>query len=547
MMTGGKGLVEILRYLALSVVILLGLASIIATSGGGGGGGSSTTGTTGTSGSESTGTVAMFVSDGPADEYEHIFVWIKAVSLIPTDGNRPPVVIFQSQDPGGLKIDLLKFRDDDFLFTVKDSVPAGRYEKIRLFVPKIESEGGTCDLELIKLPSGKIDLNPQGSFEVLPGETLAIRLDMDANKSINLHPAGNSGKCIFRPVVFVDIKPGKLPQACPINVTGRITQLLDGDNNGATDGFLFNLTGPRGIVTVRLDSETRFFDKEGNPAAGSVLATDEEVWVRGRFDPELRLRAQVVVMGQVLTVDGKALGPVESGDIFPFQLDLGQELVGQVNVQLFHEQTLVLRGCDTEVGWEAIQTNVPARAIGKLALPDPLLRAAVISLMDLKITGTIAQVVSTTEGLHLTIDPSPTISGDEQDVFVPTDTPIVLEGDGEVPPALLCAGRKVRVTLDPNAPDLTATKVQVESDRLEGTVASVGLPGFLTVSVEGQTGTSSVHVLGTATILKQLGDTTILITFDQIKPNDEIELFGLKPSSCNQAFEAFVVIVEDKG
>lgn len=139
-------------------------------------------------------------------------------------------------------------------------MPAGRYEKIRLFVPKIESEGGTCDLELIKLPSGKIDLNPQGSFEVLPGETLAIRLDMDANKSINLHPAGNSGKCIFRPVVFVDIKPGKLPQACPINVTGRITQLLDGDNNGATDGFLLNLTGPRGIVTVRLDSETRFFD-----------------------------------------------------------------------------------------------------------------------------------------------------------------------------------------------------------------------------------------------------------------------------------------------
>lgn len=536
MMTGGKRLGELIRFLALSVVILLGLASIIATSGGG-----SDTTVTGESGG--TGSVAVFLGDGPADEYEHIFVWIKQVSLIPSDGNRPPVVIFQSQDTDGLMIDLLEFRDEDFFFTVKDGVPAGRYEKIRLGVSKIESEGGVCDLELIKLPSGKIDLNPQGGFEVLPGETLAIRLDMDANKSINLHPAGSSGKCIFRPVVFVEIKPGKLPRVCPIKVTGSITQLLDGDNDGATDGFLLDLTGPRGTVTVRLDSDTRIFDKEGKPAAVNVLAAGEEVWVRGRLDTELRLQAQVVVLGQVLTVDGKAQGPVQSGDIFPFLPDPGEELVVPVNVQLFEGDTLVLRGCDTEVGWEEIQQNVPARVIGKLA---QLFHAAVVFLRDVTISGTIVQMVSTTEGLHLTIDPSPSISGDEQDVFVPTDTPIVLEGDGDVPPALLCAGRKVRVTLDPSAPDLTATKVRVESDRLEGTVASVGASGFLTVNVEGQAGTSSVHVQGTATILKQLGDTTILITFDQIKPNDEIELFGLKPSSCNQAFEAFVVIVEDK-
>jgi len=49
----------------------------------------------------------------------------------------------------------------------------------------------------VKLPSGKIDLNPRGDFEVTAGATLSIRIDIDADKSIKLHQAGQSGKCIF--------------------------------------------------------------------------------------------------------------------------------------------------------------------------------------------------------------------------------------------------------------------------------------------------------------------------------------------------------------
>ncbi|MBP1778623.1 MAG: hypothetical protein H6Q86_4634, partial [candidate division NC10 bacterium] len=152
---------QALRFTALGVAILFGLASILATGGGGGGGGSSVGG--GSSSSAGSGTVALLVGDGPADDYDHIYVYVTKVSLIPAFGTSPgPVVLFESSSPAGHKIDLLAYRDEDFLLGIKHNVPAGRYEKIRLEVASIEAEGGPCELELVKLPSGKIDLNPRG-------------------------------------------------------------------------------------------------------------------------------------------------------------------------------------------------------------------------------------------------------------------------------------------------------------------------------------------------------------------------------------------------
>ena len=82
----------------------------------------------------------------------------------------------------GHEINLLELRDEDFLLTLKKRVPAGWYSKIRLEVKDTWAECGPCDD--FKLPSNRIDLNPRGEFQVRSGQTLSIRLDIDANKSI---------------------------------------------------------------------------------------------------------------------------------------------------------------------------------------------------------------------------------------------------------------------------------------------------------------------------------------------------------------------------
>jgi hypothetical protein len=76
---------------------------------------------------------------------------------------------------------LLELRNEDLLLTVKKRIPAGFYEKIRLEIDDIRSEGGPCDEpgKYFKLPSGKIDLNPRGGIFVKSGQTLSIRLDID--------------------------------------------------------------------------------------------------------------------------------------------------------------------------------------------------------------------------------------------------------------------------------------------------------------------------------------------------------------------------------
>ena len=78
-------------------------------------GGSGGTGTQSKS-SDSTGSVAVFLADGPADAYEAINIWIKEVSLIPPEESaRESIIIYESQDPNGYKINLLDYVDNDFL------------------------------------------------------------------------------------------------------------------------------------------------------------------------------------------------------------------------------------------------------------------------------------------------------------------------------------------------------------------------------------------------------------------------------------------------
>jgi hypothetical protein len=535
---------HLLRLIGLVIVIAAGVASILATGGGGGGGGSGVVSSSG-----GTGSVALYVADGDADSYEQIYIWITRVELLPANGSgAAPVLIYQSPDPQGYKVDLLSYREEDFFLTLKPIVPAGWYDKVRLYVSNIESVGGPCDLELdIKLPSGRIDLNPREPFEVKKGEALAIRLDIDANKSINLHPAGKSGKCIFRPVVFVDIEPVKLRSACPEILTGQITQIIDTSSAPGINGFVLTLPDGRGNIEVLLSESTAIFDQEGLPGTSADLKLNDSVWVRGRIDSYGKLSASVVIVGKVLAVDGVAQSSVNIDDQFIFLPNAGEAISGEFTVQLFDGNSLVLVGCDKIADWGAIQPNRKAKVVGKYDTHGQVFRGIVVFLKELEISGSVVSVNEQDGGLTLTIQTNGTT---EVTVYVPSNAPVYLEGDGEFPRALLCEGREVRVIIDPAVESpLTAKQVRVTSETLEGTVLQGTNPYNRVLLVKPSEATSAVYVgvQPYATLLDLRNGKYEPIGISDIGPGDEVKCFGVQKcpddSTSPVDFYAFVILV----
>jgi hypothetical protein len=525
---------NILRYLCLLFVIALGFVTIVATGGGGGGSGVS-------SGSSSgTGSVALMLSDGPADDCESIWIYVIEVSLIPPEGSdRDPVVIFRSRSPQGVEVDLLAFRDEDFLLTLKRRVPAGRYEKVRLRVAGIVSNGCPCELEMIKLASGKIDLNPREPFEVEPGETLSIRLDIDANKSINLHPAGQSGKCLFRPVVFVDIEAVEFRQRCPFVVKGEVIEVVDRNEDGVIEGFKLDLKRDRGPVDVLLLRDTVIFDENGFPlpsfATRSDISYGDSVWVRGRLDEEGRLSAFEVVIGEVLILKGTAQNSPDTEGVFALFLDENQAFTDEtVSVKVFEAESLILFGCDKEASLRDIQRGVRAKVVGKYSRQNDMFRAAVVFLKPEEISGELVAVTDVIDGKDLTILQA---GGNEITVFLPITAEVKLRGDGKVPIWLLCEGRQVRVILDP-LQALTAQTVIVEEDILEGIVSAIN-QFDKTLNINGQV----VLMRPFATIMDQREEEQSLVDLDHLDIGDEVRIFGLVACPGDTGFYAFVILI----
>ncbi len=519
-------------FLALGALVI----SLMSCGGGGGSSGGSSTGSTGT------GTVAMLLSDGPADEYQHIWITVTEVSLLPANGNAGPVVIFSS--PAGVRVDLLGLRDEDFLLTIRNNVPAGLYNKIRLGVSKIEPEGGPCADMTVKLPSGRIDLDPREPFQVKGGGTLAIRLDIDANKSINLHQAGNSGKCIFRPVVFVDINEEVPVARCPKVLSGTIVSLKV-NGSGQVVGFTLNLQDSRGTIEVSLQSNVTVINGLGECALPNDLKVGDQVKVRGKLVSNAIFQASIVVVGDLLDVTGTVVAnPVFSGSTFTFDFNplAGQELVGQVKVQ-GQACTLSLIGCDTVVSSQNITAGMTVRVFGKLANENQssILRAAAIVLQDREIAGKITSVTSGTSGKQVTILEN---GGGSVTVLIPNETPIYLEGDGAVPIVRLCAGQQVRVLLKLSIPTpLTADLVRIQSEEHKGTVTSINaLSHTLTVDLGGGNN-ETVYVEPGATILVSRDDFQGLISFGDIKVNDYMAYFGLLGCGTDSRFHAFVIVI----
>jgi len=522
-------------------------ALLLAGCGGGGGGGGSDDFSSGSS--SGSGNVAILLADGPADDYDKIWISVTKVLLIPSDKNpnRSPVVIFESDE--GHVVDLLDLRDEDFLLTVKKRVPAGWYSKIRLEVKDVWAEGGPCDS--FKLPSKKIDLNPQGDFAVKSGVTLAIRLDIDANKSINLHEAGKSGKCIFRPVVFVDIDTILTPQRCPRILVGEIRRLLPDEKN--IEGFALDLLGKRGSINVWLSDNPRqptiIFGEDGFRVRRSQLELGQKVRVSGKITSKGDLAASVIIIGNVLNLKGTVVSSVNSDSIFPLLLDSGQGFVGdQVKVEVT-PATLVLIGCDEEASIGAIQRGKPARVVGKYDVDENVFRAVAVFLRSEEIIGDLVRIERATGGTNLIIKEA---DGNELAVFLPQETPIYLQGDGPISLGLLnqlllnCGSKRVRVTLDPEETEPTAQEVRVQQERLYGQVAEI-----LRDRVVRLRGGQLVRVQEGATILLNTNRADIPVLFDEIRVGDILTLYGLTDCETPDTkpeidFYAYIVLINNQ-
>jgi FKBP-type peptidyl-prolyl cis-trans isomerase 2 len=518
-------------------------------SGGGGEGGGSGGGTAFNAGN---GNVALFLADGPADDYEQIFINVCKVSLIPAadNPNGSEVVLYESDDC--FWVDLLELRNEDLLLTVKKRIPAGFYEKIRLEIDDIRSEGGPCDEpgKYFKLPSGKIDLNPRGGIFVKSGQTLAIRLDIDANKSINLHEAGNSGKCIFRPVVFVDIETIKTPQRCPRILVGDIEYLIENRRTGEIEGFVLDLAGKRGNITVWLSDDPRnltiIFGDDGFRVRRTALEAGQRVRVRGKLKPDGDLTASVVVIGNVLNVKGTVAGPVNPHSIFPMVLDEGQAIIGgPINVEIT-PATLILIGCDEEVDPDAIQRGRRSRVIGKFDRANDVFRAVAVFLESQRIIGNLILIERATGGTDLTIVDE---ENKEIIVFLETETPVYLQGDGEISLGLLnqlvmnCDGKRVIVDLDPEALVPTAKEVRVQPERAFGQVVEILRDRVLRLD-----GDRLVRIQEGATILLNTKYFDILVDFRSIAVGDQLTLFGLSDcvvSGDRIEFYAFIALINE--
>jgi hypothetical protein len=206
---------SILRHLRQSVfLIIAGFA--IASCGGGS-----------DPGPPATGKVAVLFTDGPDERFEQILITLDRMLLLGGDGGHQIVY-----DGPEITFDLLDLRGRaDFAFA--SEIIADDYSKIRLEVTKIELVDIVDPMEPpsvtpVDLPAnGKIDLNPQGPFRVLPGQTTVIELDMDANRSFHPVEQGN-GDYRLRPVIFVNVYPDNaLLGDRLVRVFGRVDSVVD--------------------------------------------------------------------------------------------------------------------------------------------------------------------------------------------------------------------------------------------------------------------------------------------------------------------------------
>lgn len=331
-----------------------------------------------------TGMIGLLFTDAPTDYYSAIRLDVTRAILIGGDDSQQEV--FAGSEPIDL-LDLTNFSEP----VVFGEVQAGTYTKLRLYIDDLELvplDGG--DSIFPRLPAnGKIDLLQADGFEVLPGRTLVIEIDMDANKSIKITNAGNSGNVNFRPVVKVKIIDSGLPHKL-----ARLEGTVSGDPDDAAGSFtLCDIDSPDHCVAVATSSSTGIFDDEGLDTGFSTLNDGDMAVVIGRYetDPDIILNAIVLeIGGNAEQVKGNVVSnPVDSQFLLLADDDSDLLVELQAGTKYFD--------ADGEISADAIVLGVDVEVEGvkppKADPEDPdMMRAALVFLEaeeDEQISGVI--------------------------------------------------------------------------------------------------------------------------------------------------------------
>jgi len=235
-------------------------------------------------------------------------------------------------------------------------------------------DGGPDKVYTPPLPAnGKIDLlHPEG-FEVLPGRTLVVQLDMDANKSFHVVQTGN-GEYRMRPVVFVEFSNTEAPDKLT-RIDGTITEIVDG---AAGSFVLCSSDDADTCIDVSLTTDGCVYDEEGVPTEPTALEAGDRVVVIGRYsriDGDIMLDAIVVEQGPADQFKGAVTSEPAEGTFSMIDRN-GAELT----VELQDGCTQVLGPDGAIVGAESITIGQGIEVEGVFGGEPEVLRAALIVL-----------------------------------------------------------------------------------------------------------------------------------------------------------------------
>jgi hypothetical protein len=394
--------ISVTRLLSISFLGLVFAVVAGCSSGSGTGTDASNTGT-------ATGSVALLLTDAPSDIFKEINITVIKAELMSDDGR---VTVFQ----GKRKFNLLDLTDAR-IFAIREGIPSGSYNKIRL---TLKDKG----IELVdydgkkyypKLPgNNKLDLNPRGKFDVVAGATLVIQIDIDANKSIHIVKRGQKDEYNFRPVVFIDIVTDTFKERFvklhgdiqAVNTADQSFKLCNTDIPVQTSDELMK-PGSRGCVRVETDKTTSIFDINGMPATFSALVNGEPATVFGRLlrdkvshhhddddddeqqhhddDRELYdlvLKAALIELGPESSyqkLNGTATSAVDVNNQFTMDVDPGQGLTTPLilNVQI-QDGTILINRKGSPVKIADIVTGKLVSARGVLDVKNNTLFASLI-------------------------------------------------------------------------------------------------------------------------------------------------------------------------
>lgn len=385
------------------------------------------------------GTVNLFVTDAETDRFNEILVTIDKITLLGSDSASSQVIFSGSQT-----VDLRKLTDFS-AFLAKNSVDAGNYSKIRLEISdivlnQVDDNGNIIDTQSVKLPSGKIDLNPQQTITLAGGDQQTIEIDFDAKHSFKMAQTG-SGKVIFRPVVFVHLKstgaadqPGRLAKQ-----HGDITALDLVDNTFKLCHLSSESTDDQqteqgdDCLVVDFSDQTQIYDDQLAALTTDGLVENSEVTVLGYIsgtESSAHIDAKAMVMGPAGTITSTrgtvATAPDDTGAM-TITVAPGQDVPsGDTSVQLQDTAQIFSRATGDVLANADLVANTGVVVIGQFDTDTSTLNAIVVSVADAtdEVTGSVSTVDTLDAGLTLTVDPG---DGSAQCVNVDADTHIALQ------------------------------------------------------------------------------------------------------------------------